>query len=93
MNLESAFIQSKIPLLPDADLLAMIDEMLADPPSPMQRVDNREEQAQITRNMEAISREIKARGMASPPWWSADRRWELEDMPVKTPGRHPKITS
>ena len=80
LNAGPSTIRNLIPLIPDADLLLMIDEMLATPPPTSNRLNDRERQTQFARRMEAISREIKARGMNNPTWWSARRQWEVEDL-------------
>lgn len=78
---------SRFPLMPDAELLRLIDEMLAEPASVRKRQKDREQRARLARRVEAISREIRARGMSNPPWWSSERDWEIEDPPVQSPMR------
>ncbi len=78
MNEPSA-IKMRLPLLPDVELLRRIDELLAQYRAARRRRSDRSERIRFTRQIEVISREIRARGIQNPPWWSCSREWELEE--------------
>ena len=61
-----------IPLLPDDELLAMIRETQRQSGKAEDRAGRRGNrgQDQITRRLEALNRELKARGILGQPWWA-----------------------
>lgn len=79
---EHTFIQNRLALVPDSELLQLIGDVLATMASAEKRTMKRDERVRLARQVEAISREIRARGMSNPPWWSAEREWEIEDVPA-----------
>lgn len=63
----------EIPLLPDSELLAMMEEAESTAQELRQRARDRESRRrrdQIFRRLEALSDELEARGISGPPWWS-----------------------
>ena len=61
-----------IPLLPDDELIAMIRETQRLSGKAEDRAGRRGSrgQEQITRRLEALNRELKARGILGQPWWA-----------------------
>lgn len=60
----------ELPLLPDSELLRLVDEM-RDPSGRKERsLDRASRRQDLARREEALYRELKARGIGSPPWWS-----------------------
>lgn len=68
-----------LPLLPDVELLRLVDELLDKYRAARRRKNDRAERVRFSRQMEVISREIRARGIYNPPWWSTRRDWEVEE--------------
>lgn len=62
----------EIPLLPDSDLLAMMREAQQLARSAKGRAVDRgsRRQEQIDRRLDALNRELEARGINGPPWWA-----------------------
>ena len=71
MNEHIRFLK-EIPLLPDSDLLEMMKETEQLARKVRERAADRgvRRQEQIARRLEALNRELKARGIGSPPWWA-----------------------
>lgn len=79
---EHTFVRNRLALLPDLELLQLIDDVLSRTASSSTRSMNRDEKMRLVRQVEAISREIRARGLKNPPWWSTRRNWDIEDVPL-----------
>ena len=63
----------EIPLLPDSDLLAMMQEAESTANELRKRArdrNSRRRREQLVRRLEALSHELEARGISGPPWWS-----------------------
>lgn len=81
MNTPSA-IQARLPLLPDVELLRLIEQLLDQYRAARRRRSDRAASIQFSRQIEVISREIRARGLNHQPWWSSRRDWEIEEEEV-----------
>lgn len=79
---EQTFVRDRLALLPDSELLQLIDDVLSRTASASTRSMNREDKMRLVHHVEAISREIRARGLKNPPWWSTERNWDIEDVPL-----------
>lgn len=63
----------EIPLLPDSELLAMMEEAEETARSLRERAKDRHSRRrreQLVRRLEALSEELEARGISGPPWWA-----------------------
>lgn len=63
---------SEIPLLPDSELLKMMEEAEEDATALRERArdrNSRRRSEQAVRRLEALARELKDRGIQGPPWW------------------------
>ena len=62
----------EIPLLPDDELLAMVQETQRLTGKAEDRAGRRGNrgQDQLSRRLEALNRELKARGILGQPWWA-----------------------
>ena len=63
----------EIPLLPDSELLAMMEEAESTAQELRQRArdrDSRRHRELLFRRLEALNDELEARGISGPPWWS-----------------------
>lgn len=76
---EISAIQRRLPLLPDLELLRLIDQLLDQYRSARHKNEDRAERIRFSRQIEVISREIRARGIHNPPWWASRRDWEVEE--------------
>ena len=62
----------ELPLLPDSELVQLAKE-IRNRSNQMDRSGDRAGRRQESRRMEALSRELKARGIEGQPWWSEMR--------------------
>lgn len=67
----------EIPLLPDSELLAMMEEAEETARELRERArdrNSRRRREQAVRRMEALADELEARGIKGPPWWSERKK-------------------
>ena len=67
----------ELPLLPDSELLRLVDEMRDQTRRKERSLDRASRRQDLTRREEALFRELKARGIGCPPWWSRSAAGEL----------------
>lgn len=63
----------EIPLLPDSELLAMMEEAENTARELRERAKDRKSsrrREQAVRKLEALAEELEARGISGPPWWA-----------------------
>lgn len=76
MEDEARFVK-ELPLLPDSELIRLAREVRGQSRQ-MERLGDRAGRRQdIDQRIEALEREIEARGIEGPPWWSELRRHQL----------------
>jgi len=64
-------------LLPDSELLEMMEEAEKDAAELRERAKDRDSRRRgdlAERRLEALARELKARGIQGPPWWAGRER-------------------
>ena len=66
---DDARFTKELPLLPDSELLRLAKEIRSRS-TQMERMGDRSRRRQESRRIEALNRELKARGIEGPPWWS-----------------------
>jgi len=69
---DNARFTRELPLLPDSELLRLAKEIRSRS-TQKERLGDRARRRQETRRIEALNRELEARGIEGPPWWSQMR--------------------
>lgn len=60
----------ELSLLPDSELLRLVEEMRGQAGRKERSLDRASRRQEIVGREEALNRELKARGIGCPPWWS-----------------------
>ncbi len=60
----------ELPLLPDSELLKLAHEVQDQTGRRERSLDRASRRQELARREEAVNRELKARGLAGPPWWA-----------------------